>query len=298
MSLGRRVAYLLVDAFTLTPGAGNRAGVVLDSAGLEPADMQAVAAVLRVSETVFVTKRDASDFWVRYYTPTQEIEFCGHATLALTQALASRAIIGGSRAFLKTMVGSVPVEVEFEEGDVSCAWMRLPPPSYRALPPEARGALAEALGVDARLVHRGLPLAAASTGLWTAFVPLVDPLILGSLEPDLAAIEAISRAWNVTGVHPYAATSPTSFASRDFAPAVGIPEDPVTGSANGALAALLAREGLLPRRNEESEIVVAQGQAMGQPGEVRAVVEYRAGRPYKVRVGGSAVCAYEGQLSL
>lgn len=298
MSGGRRVAYLLVDAFTDTPGAGNRAGVVLEADDLEPAEMQQAAALLGATETVFVTKRDDSDFWVRYYTPTQEIEFCGHATVALGQALASRAVISRQRAFLKTMVGSVPIEVEFEGGEVLRVWMRQPPPSYRALPPEARAALAEALGIDPRLVHRGLPLAAASTGLWTAFVPLVDAMILAAIEPDLDAIEAISRAWNVSDVQPYAATSPTSFAARNFAPAVGIPEDPVTGSAGGALAALLARDGLLPRRGDESEILLTQGHAMGLPGEMRAVVEYRSGRPYKVRVGGGAVCAYEGRLSL
>jgi PhzF family phenazine biosynthesis protein len=292
-----RVPYLLVDAFTERPGAGNRAGVVLEAGGLSPAQMQRAAAALGVSETVFVTRRDGESAWVRYYTPTQEVEFCGHATVALGFALAARALLGGEAA-LETLAGRVPLAVEYEAGSARRVWMRQAEPRFRPLPPEARPALAEALGVDARTVHRGLPMAAASTGLWSAFVPLIDAGILDALEPDLEVVEALSAAWGVSSVHPYAATSPSSFAARDFAPLVGIPEDPVTGSASGALAALLARAGALPRRGAESEVRFSQGHAMGLPGEAVAVVEYENDRPARVRVGGCAVAAEEGALEL
>lgn len=292
----KRVPYLLVDAFTTTPGAGNRAGVVLEAAELSPTEMQRAAAVLRVSETVFVVGGGA-DHRVRYYTPTQEVEFCGHATVALGLALAASARLG-EEAALDTLAGRVPLALELENGEARRVWMRQPEPRFRPLPPEARGALAEALGVDARTIHRALPLGAAHTGLWTAFLPLIDAGILDALEPDFAAIAALCEAWGVSSVHPYAATSPASFAARDFAPLLGILEDPVTGSAAGALAALLARAGVLPRRGDESEVVFAQGHAMGSPGEVRATVSFRNRQPASVRVGGCAVMVYEGVLEL
>jgi PhzF family phenazine biosynthesis protein len=297
--VSRRVTYLLVDAFTEQPGHGNRAGVILDAEGLTPEDMQRVASILRVSETVFVTRAFDADHWVRYYTPTQEVEFCGHATVALGHVLATNTRLGEARAYLKTLVGSVAVDVEYEFGRVACVWMRQPDAAFRPLPPGAREAMAEALGVDPRLAHRALPAAAASTGLWSAYLPLVDAAILEGLEPDFEAIAGLSRAWGVTSVYAYAATSPTAFVARDFAPAVGIPEDPVTGSSAGALAALLERAGALPRAGESLEIRVSQGHALGTPGEVRVVLEARAGgRPDRILVGGCAVTVYEGVLKL
>jgi PhzF family phenazine biosynthesis protein len=291
------VPYLLVDAFTSTPGCGNRAGVVLEAAGLSDKEMQQVAGILRVAETVFVTSQNGSDVRVRFFTPTQEVDFCGHATLAVGYVLAAERVVARG-ALLDTLVGTVSLDVEHEAGVVTCVWMRQPTPEYRPLPPSARESLAEALGIDARATHRALPLAAASTGLWTAFIPLIDASILDSLEPDLDAIAALSKAWGVSGIHPYAATSPSSFACRDFAPAVGIPEDPVTGSASGALAALLGRTGVLPRDDDHSEVRFVQGHALGSPGEVQVMVEYSGSRVASVRVGGCAVACYQGNLRL
>jgi len=293
----KEVPYLLVDAFTQEAGHGNRAGVVLDAAGLTREEMQQVAEILRVSETVFVTGRSGPEVRVRYFTPTQEIEFCGHATLAIGYVLASEGLKDGP-AYLKTPVGTVPLDVERSGDGVSCVWMSQPEPSYRPLPPHSREVLAEAVGIDSRFVHRALPLGAASTGLWTGYLPLVDASILASLEPDLGALVALSRAWGISCVQAYAPTAPDSFACRVFAPAVGIPEDPVTGSAAGALAALLARHGVLPRQGGTSQARLTQGHALGSPGEVRLVVEYAGARPERVRVGGCAVASYEGSLRI
>ena len=111
------------------------------------------------------------------------------------------------------------------------------------------GIAAEALGIDERMIHRGLPLGAASTGLWSVFVPLLDAVILDGLEPDLTRVHALSDALGVGSIYAYAPMGVNRFAARDFAPALGIPEDPVTGSAGGALMALLVLGGLLVLAN-------------------------------------------------
>lgn len=164
------------------------------------------------------------------------------------------------------------------------------------MPATLRADLAEALGIDHRMIHRGLPLAAASTGLWSVFVPLLDAVILDGLEPDLTRVHALSDALGVGSIYAYAPMGVNRFAARDFAPALGIPEDPVTGSAGGALMALLASQGRLPVRGERACGLVYQGHALGTParsrwnwnstGSASRRSTWAAARPWNARASG------------
>ncbi|UBV43778.1 PhzF family phenazine biosynthesis protein [Deinococcus taeanensis] len=289
------IAFSEVSAFTDTPGHGNRAGVVLDAARLSRQDMQALATHLGAPETVFITRREGPVARVRYFTPTQEVEFCGHATVALGLTLAQAGEwTAGDELHLDTLAGRVPLRLECEAGVPRRVWMQQPSPAYRALPVELREGLAEALGINSRMIHRGLPMAAASTGLWSVFVPLLDSVILDGLEPDLTRIHALSDALGVVSIYAYAPMGVNRFAARDFAPAVGIPEDPVTGSAAGALMALLARQGRLPVRGDRACGLVYQGHALGTPGEVEVELELQGEQVLAVHVGGCATVEREG----
>lgn len=288
------IAYCEVSAFTDTPGHGNRAGVVLDAGGLSEAEMQALAAFLDAPETVFVTRMGDGAVRVRYFTPTQEIDFCGHATVALGLRLAQNGHWTEGPLVLETLVGRIPLTLEAEAGTPTRVWMKQRGMESRPVDRTLRRELAEALGIDERMIHRGLPLAAASTGLWSVFVPLVDPVILDGLEPDLTRIHALSDALGVCSVYAYTPMGVNRFAARDFAPAVGIPEDPVTGSAAGALLALLAREGRLPLRGDRATGVVYQGHTLGTPGEVEVEVTLAGQVVQEVRVGGRAALDREG----
>ncbi|MDB5044563.1 MAG: isomerase [Deinococcus sp.] len=288
------IAYSEVSAFTDTPGFGNRAGVVLDASGLSEREMQALAAFLDAPETVFVTRIGSGAVRVRYFTPSQEVDFCGHATVALGLMLAQNGHWDGQDLVLETLVGRIPLQLVCDAGVPSRVWMRQRLPEVRAVPRSLHADLAEALGIDVRMIHKGLPLAASSTGLWSVFVPLLDSVILDGLEPDLAQIRMLSEALDVVSVYAYTPMGVNRFAARDFAPAVGIPEDPVTGSAAGALMALLAAEGKLPVRNERACGVVFQGHALGTPGEVEVEVEVRGQTVTAVHVGGCAVLDREG----
>lgn len=288
------IAYSEVSAFTLTPGQGNRAGVVLDASGLSEQQMQALAAFLEAPETVFVTRLGGHLVQVRYFTPTQEVEFCGHATVALGLMLAQAGLWAGENLELETLAGRIPLRLVCEAGIPHQIWMRQKRHETRPLPLSVRAELAEALGISDRFVHRGLPLAAASTGLWTAFVPLLDSIVLDGLEPDLPRIAELSQAYGVSSVYAYVPMGVNRFAARDFAPLLGIPEDPVTGSAGGALLGLLAREGRLPLRSGRANGVIYQGHACGRPGEVEVEVEMQGDQVVAVHVGGQAVLDREG----
>lgn len=286
--------YFEVSAFTTTPGQGNRAGVVLDAANLSRRDMQQLAAFLEAPETVFVTRLSDGLARVRYFTPTQEVEFCGHATVALGLVLAQEGLWNGEPLELETLAGRVPLRREVSTDGQCQVWMEQHSFQRREVERSLRSELAEALGISDRLIHRGLPMAAASTGLWSLYLPLLDATLLESLEPDLPRIAALSERLGVVSLYAYAPMGVSRFAARDFAPLVGIPEDPVTGSAAGALLALLVSEGRLPMRGGRASGTVHQGHVLGTPGEVEVEIEASGSRILRVQVGGGAVVDAEG----
>ncbi len=295
-----RIPYVIVDAFASTPGAGNRVALVLDARGMGLEEMQSLARRLGEPETAFVTEKQGTLFAVRFFTPTGEVEFSGHAALALGLTLVRLGLApeGTERLYLHTPTEALPVEILYEAGEPKKALVRGPAPRFRDLPPyQALKEVLEALGSDERYLHRGLPYGIAYTGLWSLFVPLIAPGVVDALEPEMAALATASRKLEVATVHAYAPMGPRSFYARDFAPLLGIPEDPVTGSANAALGALLARAGVVPRREGRVVLTIYQGHRLGNPGVVEVVVEYSpTGQPYGVQIGGEAVQVFAGEL--
>jgi len=297
-----KLPYLLVDAFTRTPGTGNRVAVFPDARGLGPEEAARAVSILGVREAALVVGGEGEVFDVRFLTPKGEIEFAGAATIALALALLQEGIAraGSEVLFFRTPGETVPVRIVYQGEEPVEAVVREPAPRFRDPPSysELREVM-DALGADERYLHRGLPVGVAYTGLWSLFLPVIAPGMVDALEPDMDRLAELSRRLLVTTFHPYAPMGPRTYYARDFAPALGIPEDPVTGSANGALAALLARAGVVPRREGEVVITILQGHHLGVPGEVRVRVEYSAsGEPYAVYVGGSAAVAERGILTL
>ncbi|WP_435179983.1 PhzF family phenazine biosynthesis protein [Halorussus sp. AFM4] len=281
---------LLVDAFTDDPFAGNAAGVVPDADGLTDDQMQAIAAELAVSETAFLRGSDAADRRVRYFTPTTEVDLCGHATIASHARLHEDGVVDPGTHSLETNVGVLDIEV----GDDGTVWMTQDDPEIREVDADY-DRVADALGVDPaalRDVGADLPLAVASTGLPFLVVPVNFLEHVGGMDPDHRKIEAISEDVEATGIYAFtfdAVDADSTLHGRMFAPAAGVPEDPVTGTASGATGAYLreyrAFDGEFP-----DEMVFEQGHFVDRPGHVRV----RVGD--EVRVGGRAATAFEGEL--
>ena len=304
---------LLVDAFAAEPLAGNVAGVVPDAEGLSADQMSAVAAELGASETAFLTDADAAggdaptadaltaddaaadgaaDDRLRYFSPTTEVDLCGHATIATYGALSAEGAIGGGERTVRTNVGDVAVAVD--DGTV---WMRQRAPSVEVVDVDL-GRVADALGVDPaalRDVGADLPVAVASTGLPFLVVPVNFLERLGEADPDDAAVEALSEEFDVAGVYAFtfdALDADSTLHGRAFVPSLGIPEDPVTGTASGAVGGYLrhvdAFEG-----DEPDELRFEQGHFLDRPGHVRVRVESEG-----VRVGGRATVALDGEIRI
>lgn len=216
----------IVDAFSDRPFAGNPAAVcVLDPGGWpDAAWMQRVAAEMNLSETAFALPRD--DGWgLRWFTPLVEVELCGHATLATAHALREDGLADGPIRFHGDACGLLLAHAD------GAGAITLDFPAATLAPTPPPDGLAEALGAT--------PTAVLATGaLGDLLVRLADEPALRALAPDLGAIAALTERERLRGV---IATAPSTdgsvdYASRFFAPAVGIPEDPVTGSAHTALA--------------------------------------------------------------
>lgn len=287
-----RVQVALVDAFTTTPLAGNAAGVVPDAAGLTDDQMQAIARELSVSETAFCLPSGSADRRLRYFTPTQEVDLCGHATIGTHVFLAEQGVIDPGTHSIETNVDDLTVEVE-SDGTI---WMTQDQPTVRAVDPDI-DRVCDALGVDVagvRPVVEELPIAVSSTGLPFLIVPATYLSTVGNADPDMDAVEALSEAFDAAGVYLFtfdALDAGATLHARMFAPGAGVPEDPVTGTASGAAGAYLRRFNAFDGDRPEP-MMFEQGHFVDRPGSVTVSVED------EVRVGGNGVVSLTGTLGV
>ena len=260
------MALYQVDAFTDRPFAGNPAAVCLLSEPAEEAWMQAMGAEMNLSESAFLHPLPDGSFGLRWFTPTVEVALCGHATLASAHVLweASR-IPAGEAARFQTRSGLLTAH---RAGD----WIEMDFPSVRCEPAAPSSGLAQSLGVQPVAVFRAGP---------DYIVELATEVEVRAAKPDLAALAQVQAR----GI---AITAPASaggydIISRFFAPAAGIPEDPVTGSLHCALGPLWA-----PRLGK-AELAACQASARGGTLRVRPAGE-------RVLISGQAVTVFRGEL--
>ncbi|MEM4780965.1 MAG: PhzF family phenazine biosynthesis protein [Halalkalicoccus sp.] len=288
----RTVPVAVVDAFTDEPLAGNAAGIVPDAEGLNDDQRQAIARELAVSETAFLSDSARADRRIRYFTPTTEVDLCGHATVASFAHLFEHGEIEAGTYSLETNVGVLDVEVR-PNGTVR---MEQDEPRIERVD-LAYETVAGALGIDpASLADVGadLPLAVASTGFPVLVVPVNFLERLGDADPDDRAVTELCEEVGAMGVYAFTfdtIASESTLHGRTFAPRAGISEDPVTGTASGATGAYL-REFEAFGGEFPEEMVFEQGHFVERPGEVRVQVGGT------VRVGGRAVEALSGTLSV
>jgi PhzF family phenazine biosynthesis protein len=281
--------FWIADAFTEELFGGNPAGVVLIPAGEEfPPDsiMIRTAAELRYSETAFVKRLGEKDFHLRYFTPTDEVDLCGHATIASFGVLVEEGLIrSGDFCSLQTKAGSLQVEIR--QGMV---FMEMGDPVLLGPVPDL-SALAGALGIFES--DFSMEPAIVSTGLPDILVPVSSRERLLSMKPDFPAMAELSRELSVVGVHAFCLDSNRQVTAwcRNFAPLYGIDEEAATGTANGALTEYLYQKGIL---GEEARVRFLQGESMGRPSEIHGI--FSATNKPRIQIGGSCRMLAKGEL--
>ncbi len=289
----------LIDAFSDRAFAGNPAGVVLDAAELDEAQMQQMAREINASETVFLVGRGDDDWRARYFTPTQEVDFCGHATLALGAALAWAGRVEPAeppaRIALVVPAGDIALDLRPHPATGVEVTMTQAPPRFADFGYRIE-LLAGALGMESYQIPPSWPLGLAYTGLWALVVPVVSREAIDAARPDFAALADLNNKLGAASTHLYTHAGPNKLYCRDFSPAVGVAEDPFTGSAMGATAALLVREDAVDTSPPTTRLEAEQGQALGRPGQARLEVDHGDAGPISVRLTGTAALSLEGRL--
>lgn len=274
--------YFVLDAFTNHPFGGNPAGVVLLDGDTFPKEslMLQIAAELRYSETAFIRRHSNKEFTIRYFTPTAEVELCGHATIASFFLLYHEGL-ASSRCLCHTLAGDLSVEAGEK------VMMQMATPSIVATL-EENGEIYKALGVGD--YRPNLPVQIAYSGLPDLMIQIQDVATLHALQPDMDAIAAITKKHNAVSFHVFAFADDGYTAHvRDFAPLYGVPEESATGTANAALTYYLRQNGYI---DAEAECAFLQGEAMGRP----STVATRIRKDGTIYVGGTAAIVAKGDL--
>jgi PhzF family phenazine biosynthesis protein len=282
-----------VDVFTAKPFRGNPVAVVLDSANLSAADMQAIARWTNLSETTFVLPPEkGGDYRVRIFTPASELPFAGHPTIGTVHAALEAGVLPGDKASYVQECGAGPLPIRVENsGPERHLFVQAPPAAFRPVEDNELDELNSALDTDAGPAVR--PLAVNVGPTWVV-LDLGDAETVSALQPKMSALAGLSRAMKITGVTVFGRDrgSDAPLRVRAFAPAEGVPEDPVSGSGNVCVAAFLRETGLLAGIGNFYS--ASQGRELGRDGRVHMRVDVKTGA---IELGGAAVTCIDGTIT-
>jgi PhzF family phenazine biosynthesis protein len=294
-----------VDAFTATRFTGNPATVVLDADGQSDATLLAVAREFPHAEVAFVFAANAPDHDVRlrFFNARKEAPFVGHATVAAHSVLLAlgRRTVGAYRQHSGTGIIEVAAGVEeHAAGPENVIEFRQTVPEMDApLPFKTTLRVAEALRLPATQLHEIMPARLARKGSARILVPIADPRQLDVLAPNNDTLVALGNELGADGFFVFALNRNSdewSTEARMFCPALGIPEDPVSGNAHAMLAAYLWDLGQFGKNS--TTFIGHQGRQMKRPGQVNVRLEVDRGSLVAAHIGGTAVIVSEGTLAL
>ncbi|HUV36039.1 MAG TPA: PhzF family phenazine biosynthesis protein [Patescibacteria group bacterium] len=307
-----------VDAFTTNPFSGNPAGVITEADGVTLEMMQKIASEMNLSETAFVTMPESGDtmFRLRFFTPVEEVDMSGHVTIAVCYALIEEGRIplmdGITKVFLGTNIGSMPIDIHFTStehrfhsggghengvalfvkgtntGTLEKIMMHQPIQDSRpsSIP---IGSIASILGIDEIEIRRtGLPLEIISTGLDQLMIPVQHKETILNMHPDLIKLNLLNRTNRIHTNHIFTLDTfhdDCIAYARHFAPAVGLWEDPGTGTAAAGLGTYLLRHGIITH----GAMVMEQGKEMDSLTRILVEIDESGGDSLSAWIGGVAI---------
>lgn len=302
----KEVRFIQVDVFTDRPFGGNPLAVFPQAEGLTGEEMQQLAREMNLSETTFVLPPQApgADFRVRIFTPAKELPFAGHPVVGTHWVLARLGRVELreplTRVRFELGVGVLPADLHVVGGEVEQVVMTQDRPLFLAVL-EDLVELAQGLGLQPEAItETGLPVQVVSTGVPQMMVPvrsLAEVQSLNAGQLNIAALNRVCRAAGTDCVMVFTFETErveSAVHVRMFAPMLGVPEDPATGSANGALGAYLVHHRAVPVTGPTTHIVSEQGAEIGRPSTLLVEVDTADREITAVRVGGRVVPVAEG----
>ncbi|MDE2249543.1 MAG: PhzF family phenazine biosynthesis protein [Pseudomonadota bacterium] len=286
--------FIQLDVFSDTLLRGNPLAVVVDGDGLDDATMQAFARWTNLSETTFLLSPSsgAADYRVRIFTPRQELPFAGHPSVGSAYAAieAGRVAAGKTALVQECAAGLLPVQVA-GSGARRLIQVQAPPARIGAADAALHAALARALGVE---LAAGEACHVDNGPHWI-LAHLGEAAAVRRLQPDMAAVAALCLQQGAVGIGVFGRehAGAAAMAVRAFCPADGIPEDPVTGSANAAIMAWLGARG--DRDGYGLRYRASQGREVGRDGMVEVARDPASGA---ITIGGACAIGVRGELQL
>ncbi|WP_053954953.1 PhzF family phenazine biosynthesis protein [Inediibacterium massiliense] len=278
-----KVEVYTLNAFGKTENGGNPAGVVIDADDLSEEMMQKIAKKVGFSETAFVQKSDQADFKVRFFTPSEEVDLCGHATIATFFVLLKEGIVSLGKYKQETKAGVLDIEIK-ENNNIL---MNQALPQFLEIIDKKE--IVDSLNIKEEDIVEDLPIQIVSTGLKDILIPVKNLNTLTHMKPDFDKITEVSKKYNVVGYHVFTLETKLDSTAhcRNFAPLYDILEESATGTSNGALSAYLFK---YKKVNEEKaqDMIFEQGYSMNQPSEIRGSLMTENQEITEVKVGGSA----------
>lgn len=262
-------------AFSKDAKGGNKAGVVLGRSELTSVQKAAIAKEMGYSETAFVLDSDKADFKLQYFTPTEEVPLCGHATIAAFSTLKLLGMLDKPDCTIETEAGILNIHIK----DDGLILMEQNRPAYlEVLDSDIFTGCIERNFID----HR-FPIQIVSTGLNDVMLPVDSVEHLEQLSPDFEMIANMSKEKEVVGVHAFTIIKESDVTAicRNFAPLYGIDEESATGTASCALACYLFKY-----YKQQSQYVFEQGHNMGDISRIVVNLSYHENVIDSVFVGG------------
>lgn len=302
----RKFEFYQLDVFTDRRFAGNPLAVFPDAEGIGSGEMQAIAAEMNLSETVFVLPSDTALRKLRIFTPKQELPLAGHPVVGTWSLLAGIGVTPSSDEGRVTVrqelkLGVLPVDIDFKSSEPDLVTMTQG--EFESLDTindaSSLNDLAAALGLDRDEIADSaeLPVQVVSTGIKALDVPVASLTSMSRIKVDPNRLSEIYLEFGAVGCYAFSfetLNEESAVHARFFAPADAIPEDPATGSAAGSLAGYLVDHGAV----ETNRFTIEQGDFVGRPSRIFAEVKGKPGKIDQVRIGGRAVLVLKGEFLL
>ncbi|KGA80481.1 PhzF family phenazine biosynthesis protein [Lysinibacillus fusiformis] len=293
----KKIEFFYVDAFTTETFGGNPAGVIPNAENLTDEDMQKIANELNLSETAFLlpTSNADANYKIRYFTPTKEVDFCGHATLGTAWLMATKYnwIDKDDKIVFESNIGLIPVKWLMENNQLTRVSMTQVRPHVKSID-ISPAVVANLVGIHETEIDDRYPIKIANTGVPHLMVPVKTRQAIDQAEPNLNELKKMNNDFNISTTHLFTFDTNGQFDiyTRDFCPNIGIDEDPVTGAANGALGGYLYLENILAQQ-ERHQLMIGQGHTINRPGILYVTITPDA-ETAVIEVAGAAVVSIEG----
>ena len=298
----RAVTVFQIDVFTNQLFAGNPAGVVLGAERLNEFEMQALARELNNSDSAFVLPPDGPDhdLRLRFFTPTREVGFVGHASVAAHVARLASGQGQTGRLRQKSRSGIHDVEIAGTALAPHVAVV-IPAPHFQpTIDTGIRSRLLDIFGIDTAALDPKCPLLVTKRTSTRLMIGLRSVDLLASLQPDFEELKRMTPHVGADGFFLFVrdARGPGTTEARLFSPVLGIPEDPVSGNAHGMLGAYLVAHGLVAVTNGRARLRGYQGSSMQRPGVVDVEVAVVDGKPAQITISGTARVVFTSEGAL